>query len=89
MSDNLTINDVKVALSEVLKDNEHVELTVLKALNKYDTRLKEDIKVMCEQNVDAAINSHQLGCKGKPDKKPYYLILSVVLERIADKLGIT
>ena len=90
MNDSLSINDVKVALSEVLKDNEHVELTVIKALNKYDLRLKEDIEKLCKKNVDIALGEHKYDCSGgKKDKKPYYLILALIVETIASKFGIT
>ena len=89
MAEILSLNDVKVALNEVLKDSEHVELAVLKALTKYDNQLKKEINQICEKNIDVSITKHKLGCSGRTDKKPYYLIVSIVVERILQKLGIS
>ena len=90
MSNALTINDVKVAINEVLKDNEHIELSVTKAINKYDEKLKDDLDKLCIKNVDKAVSGHKASCSGsKSDKKPYYMILTVVIERILQKIGIT
>lgn len=90
MSDTLTINDVKVAINEVLKDNEHIELSVTKAISKYDEKLKDDLDKLCLNNVEKTISEHKVNCSGsKSDKKPYYMILTVVIERVLQKIGIT
>ena len=90
MPDMITLSDVKVAMNEVLKDNEHIELAVTKAINKYDRYLKADIEIMCEKNVKSALAGQEIRCDGKKhtDKKPYIIGFGLIVEAISRRLGI-
>lgn len=85
MQEIITINDVKVAMNEVLKDSEHIELAVTKAICKYDRQLKAEIEAMCEKNVEIAMGEHKNTCLGahpKFDKKPWYMLIPLAIDAI-------
>lgn len=90
MPDMITLSDVKVAMNEVLKDNEHIEVAVTRAIGKYDTKLKIEVEKMCGKNVEIALAEHKNICPGahpKFDKKPWYMIVPLVVDAIMKRTG--
>lgn len=59
---DLTINDVKIAVNEVLKNSEHIELAITKAFVQHDRQLKKDIEEMCKINLSLAIGDQEKNC---------------------------
>lgn len=89
MPNCLTLSDVKVAMNEVLKDSEHIELAVTKAIYKYDRQLKAEIEIMCDKNVEIAMGAHKNTCPGahpKFDKKPWYMLIPLAVDAIMKRV---